>query len=194
MGSSPPIVLIFGHSFVRRLKEDLQAHFDVRADETFGLAGDAIVHLHGVGGRTVQKLCEHDLGVISSLKPQAIILEIGTNDLSKLRPEVVGSAINELTKDISSSYPVKVIGVCQVIPRVRAPSFNTSARILNQYLAEVLDNRNVFCWEHSGFSNPSVSPYLDDGVHLNAIGQYRLYRSYRGAILKAIRWKHSDDA
>ena len=142
MVSSPPVVLIFGHSFVRRLKEDLQAHFDVRADETFGLAGDAIVLLHGVGGRTMQKLREHDLGVISSLKPQAIILEIGTNDLSKLRPEVVGSAIDELTKDILSSYPVKVIGVCQVIPRVRTPSFNTSAPILNQYLAEVLDNRN----------------------------------------------------
>ena len=29
--------------------------------------------------------------------------------------------------------------------------------------------------------------YLADGVHLNSVGQYQLYRSYRGAILRAIR-------
>ena len=195
MASSPPLVLILGHSFVRRLKEDLQSNFDVRADKNFGLAGDAIIHMHGVGGRTVKKLRDHDLGVISSWKPHAVILEIGTNDLADLGPEVVGSEIEELTKVLLGSFSVKVIGVCQVIPRFRAPFFNASARILNQYLTEVLeDNINVFCWEHSGFTEPSVSPYLADGVHLNSLGQYKLYRSYRGAILKAIRnWKPSGD-
>ena len=42
-------------------------------------------------------------------------------------------------------------------------------------------------WHQSGFSNPTVSPYLPDGVHLNRQGQYSLYLSYRGAILKALR-------
>ena len=28
--------------------------------------------------------------------------------------------------------------------------------------------------------------YLADGVHLNPSGQYHLYRSYRGAILKGL--------
>ena len=37
------------------------------------------------------------------------------------------------------------------------------------------------------FDNPSVHPYLPDGVHVNSFGQYCLYRSYRGAILKALR-------
>ena len=37
------------------------------------------------------------------------------------------------------------------------------------------------------FDNPSVHPYLPDGVHVNSFGQYCLYRSYRGTILKALR-------
>ena len=124
---------------------------------------------------------------VSALKPDVIILEIGTNDLAANRPEVVGSEIDDLVQLLLQSYSVRVIGVCEVIPRVRAPFFNAAAPILNQYLTDVLQLcPNVFSWRHTGFSNPTVSPYLPDGVHLNPQGQYSLYRSYRGAILKAL--------
>ena len=125
---------------------------------------------------------------VSALKPDVIILEIGTNDLAANRPDVVGSEIDDLVQLLLQSYSVRVIGVCEVIPRVRAPFFNAAAPILNQYLTDVLELcPNVFSWRHTGFSNPTVSPYLPDGVHLNPQGQYSLYRSYRGAILKALR-------
>ena len=187
MASSPPTVLLFGHSFIRRLRDDLRTQFDPRADEAFKLSKDAIVHLHGVGGRTVRKLIQYDLGVFSSLSPHAVILEIGTNDLSDLRPEVVGSEIEELVRLLLDSYAVRVIGVCEVIPRVRAPIFNDAALILNQYLRGVLDPiPNVFCWQHRGFSEPSRDLYLSDGVHVNSPGQHLSYRSYRGAILQAL--------
>ena len=188
MSSSPPTVLILGHSFVRRLSSDLSSNFDARAAEHFHLLGNASIHLHGVGGRTVKTLCRYDFGAVSNIKPDIIILEIGTNDLVANRPEVVGSEIDDLVQLLLQFYSVRVIGVCEVIPRVRAPFFNNAAPILNQYLHDVLELRpNVFSWRHSGFSNPTVSPYLRDGVHLNPRGQYSLYRSYRGAILKALR-------
>ena len=67
--------------------------------------------------------------------------------------------------------------------------FIDAALILNQYLGGVLEPiPNVFCWRHRGFDNPSVHPYLPDGGHVNSFGQYCLYRSYRGAILKALRF------
>ena len=50
-----------------------------------------------MGGRTVKKLCLYDLGVVSALTPDVIILEIGT---IANRPEVVGSEI----QPISHSY------------------------------------------------------------------------------------------
>ena len=188
MALSPPKVLILGHSFVRRLRDDLRSNFDSRADEDFHLSSDAIVYLSGVGGRTVRKLRQHDLGVVSSRNPTVIILDIGTNDLVDIRPEVVGSEIEELIRLFLDSFSVSVVGVCEVLPCVQAPFFNAAASTLNQYLNGVLEPiPNVFCWKHRGFREPAVHPYLPDGVHVNAFGQYCLYRSYRGAILKALR-------
>ena len=122
------------------------------------------------------------------LSPQVVILEIGTNYLTRLRPEVTGSEIEELVRLLLDSFSVRVIGVCEVLPRARAPFFNDAALIFNHYLGGVLEPiPNVFCWRHRGFDNPLVHPYLPDGVHVNSFGQYRLYHSYRGAILKALR-------
>ena len=42
---------------------------------------------------------------------------------------------------------------------------------------------NVFCRTHRDFSRPHKDLYLEVGVHVNSLGQYFLYRSYRGAIL-----------
>ena len=187
MASPLPSVLVLGHSFIRRLRDDLRSRFDSRADGTFGLSDDAIVRLHGVGGLTVARL-RCDLGIVSSLSPQIVILEIGTNDLARFRPEVTGSEIEELVRLLLEKFFVQVICVCEVLPRVKAPFFNGVASILNQYLRGVLDPiPNVFCWRHRGFDNPSIHPYLPDGVHVNSFGQYCLYRSYRGAILKSLR-------
>ena len=61
-------------------------------------------------------------------------MNIGTNDLAHLRPEVVGSEIEELVHLLLESFPVKVIGVCEVLPRINASLFNGAASILNQYL------------------------------------------------------------
>ena len=80
MASSVPLVLVLGHSFIRRLRDDLHSHFDSRSDDTFGLSDDAIIHLHGVGSLTVARLL-HDLGIVSSLFPQVVILDLGTRIL-----------------------------------------------------------------------------------------------------------------
>jgi len=191
MAHPVPTVLILGHSFVRRLRCDLNAGFDSRAVRDFHLKGSANVHLFGIGGRTIAKLKRHDLHVISELSPDIVILEIGTNDLSSLRPEVVGSAIDDLVRLLIETFHVPVIGVCHVIQRgafYPNPSvFNANASILNEYVKTVLDLLpNVFTWSHGGFSNPSVQLLLPDGVHVNPVGQYKLYRSYRGAIIKAL--------
>ena len=76
---------------MKRLQRDLRANFDPRADPNLKLCGTASVYLHGVGGRTVAKLRAFDLSVVQDLAPDILILEVGTNDLVDLSPEVVGS-------------------------------------------------------------------------------------------------------
>ena len=66
------------------------------------------------------------------------------------------------------------------------PMFNTKVEVLNRYLRVVIDRPRVFVWRHKIFDSPSHDFLLEDGVHLNPRGQYLLYRSYRGAILKAV--------
>ena len=191
MADKVPKVLILGHSFVKRLRRDLRAGFDSRVDGEFKLQGTALVNLHGIGGRTVAKLSSFDLHVVRSFAPDVVILEIGTNDLSTLSPEVVGSAIEDLVRLLIDSFSVRVVGVCHVIPRGisqdPSSSFAHRAHVLNQYVRVVLEHfPNVFCWGHREFSHPAKDFYLQDGVHLNPSGQYQLYRSFRGAILKGL--------
>ena len=90
MAPTSPVVLILGHSFVPRLCHDLETGFDQRADVNFNLEGTATVFMEGVGGRTVPKLRKFDLHVVKRMTPDIIILEIGTNDLTRNGPEIVG--------------------------------------------------------------------------------------------------------
>lgn len=114
-----PKVLILGHSFVKRLKSALSNAFDSRAKSNFDLLKSAEIYLHGIGGRTVEKLHTHDVHFVRKLKPDIVILEIGTNDLSSLAPEVVGSAIEELIVLLKTIPSVSIMCLCRVIPRAR---------------------------------------------------------------------------
>ena len=144
-----------------------------------------------MGGRNVNKLRSFDLGIVRSYAPDIVLLEIGTNDLAQLSPEVVGSAADDLVRLLLEQFSVRVVGWCCVIPRglshTDALLFHRSAKILNNFVEVVLESvPKAFCWHHRIFNHPAKAFYLPDGVHLNAAGQYQLYRSYRGAILKAL--------
>ena len=122
-----------------------------------------------------------------------MILDLGTNDLSDHTPEVVGSKVEEFARLLRDKFRVRVVGVCQVINRNIARTreadgvFNAKAALLPQYLSVVVvDEQGIFHWEHRESFNPVCALLSTDGVHCNSQGQYCLYRSYRGAILKAL--------
>jgi lysophospholipase L1-like esterase len=152
MNGSVPQILVFGHSFVRRLRDDLVSHFDSRVKHNFNLASSEGVYLHGIGGRTVDKVFQYDLPFLKSQHSDIIILELGTNDLSFLSPEAVGSRLEDLVSLLRDNLHVSVVALCQVIdrylPHSQTPDtvFNTKAALLRQYLSVVLDNiPGVFC-------------------------------------------------
>ena len=110
--------------------------------------------------------------MVRDLAPDIVILEIGTNDLLKLPPEKVGSAIEDLVRLFQSDFSVRTIGVCYVIPHgnffLHSMLFWRNATVLNQHVSVVLaDLPNVFCWCHPEFNNSHKDFYLADGVHLN---------------------------
>ena len=168
MAFEPLKILVFGHSFGRRLRDDLKVPFDDRACRDFHLQGTAKVRLYGVGGLTVSKLRQRDLSVVSSFAPDIVILEIGTNDLTVDQPEVVGSAIEELVHFLKE------------VLSIHERRFLTN---LSQCLTSIFEwyypaLSNVFCCQYRGFHSPSRSPYKSDGVHVNSFGR----SSYIGVI------------
>ena len=182
MAGNIPKVVVLGHSFVKRLKNDLDKNFDHQASRTFGLVGTA-----------VGKLKSYDLHVVRQLMPDIVILEVGTNDLPSVASEVVGSSIEDLEVTCKSIYSVAVVCVGHVIPRgqstVRPLYFWERGKVLQQYPEVVLDSLDfVLCWRYKAFTRPDQDFYLRDGVYLNARGQYLFYRSYRGAILTALSY------
>ena len=193
MNSIRPKALIIGHSFVRRLRSDLERYFDARADIHFGLDQSMDVFLYGVGGLTVSQLRGRCSRQVRDVSPDIVLLEIGTNDLGNIPPEIVGSNIHDLVEFAHSTLGVPMVGVSLVIPRRLRESglpdsaFNSLAEKLNRYLSVVLDDMPfVFVWRHKELESLHRAVLLPDGVHLNPHGQYLLYRSYRGALLKAL--------
>lgn len=96
---------------------------------------------------------------------------------------------------LNQEFGVRVIGVCQVLrrspPPSKLPDFNSRVLKLHRYLKVVLEPLPFcFYWRHIGFWNPSRNVYLKDGVHLNVLGSIKLYRSYRGAVLKSLSLLH----
>ena len=181
---APTRVLILGHSFIHRLYSFIVVHFGRDFVENFHLGDDLIFKWHGIGGRTVAKTRQFDLGVVESFTPDIVILQLGTNDLSVLSAVETGSAIEDLVHLLYNSCNVKRICVCQTIYRENAPLFNNQVNILSKYVGVVLEPIPYACyWKHRGFWKSKSRFFHRDGVHLNNLGHYKLYRSLRGAIL-----------
>ena len=179
-------VLILGHSFIRRLREYIGRNADL--DVSLHILEGIELKWHGVGGRTVLKTVQFDLSVVELFKPDIVILQLGTNDLSHLPAVNVGSAIEDLTRSLHDLLNVKCVCVCQTIYRTGAPNFNKNVILLNRYLKVVLEPiPYAIFWRHKGFWRAKTNFMARDGVHLNDLSQYKLYRSLRGAVLRCLQ-------
>ena len=182
-----PRVLVFGHSFVRRLKEFVERYsHDLSLD--FGVPS-INVFWHGIGGRTVRKIVSFDLHVVESFKPDIVILQLGTNDLTTLQATTVGSELEDLVRLLHDNFGVKIVCVCQTIKRETCgPAFRHKVGLLCRYLKVVLEPLPyAIYWSHRGFWNTRQRIFCADGVHLNNLGHFKLYRSMRGAVLRAVK-------
>ena len=170
MSECVPSILILGHFFVRRLRDDLDAHFDLCAAPNFHIPQSDHIFLLGTGGRTVDQMFKYDLSW-------------GTNKLSIHAAAVVGSKLDDLAHVLRGQYKVRVVVVCQVINRnwlhTQAPHLVFMPKVLAK-------EPGILVWAHCNFSHPGRFLLSSDGVHCNSQGQYCLYWSYRGAILKAL--------
>jgi len=89
-----PRVLILGHSFIRRLHDFIESDSGY-LDLKFQLTASAHISWRGVGGRTIAKTVKFDLRILHSFRPDIVIVQLGTNDLTSCPPLQVGSAMED---------------------------------------------------------------------------------------------------
>jgi len=78
------------------------------------------VLLHGIGGLCITQLRHIISQKVGNLSPDAVLLEISTNNLGSISPEIVGSDIHDLVEYLHFSLGIKMVGVRLVIPcRIR---------------------------------------------------------------------------
>ena len=199
LNESPVNVTVAGHSFVR--------HLNTYACENHGFYHNlkleqyvANVNFVGISGLTVSRLINDHLHAVVENQPSIVYLELGTNDLSdpRLTAKEVGNRILELCRMLLNLGVRRVIigeitfRVGRGIPQ-KCPDFNYKVLDLNQFLQVHIDGDElpgVVFWRHKYLWQSAINLYRD-GLHYNRDGNKRLFRSVRGAVIKAL-WAIAD--
>ena len=189
-------MLVLGSSHVRRLSNSFE---QVSLSGSFNIDG-VKPFFRGIGGRLARDIMSEDDFVVELLKPDFCFLVCGGNDLSD--PTVsaleVANNIFDVVEWLHKTHHVTFIAVSQLFWRFAKPDPSKgrplSPEVYNAKVAEVNSILEVsllagysMLWRNKGlFANPSDFLTADQ-VHLNFVGNQRLYRSIRGAILFALR-------
>lgn len=180
-------VLLAGHSFVRRLVENLEKHhfkwpFPNHTVESLGMGGGRIAAGHkSLFPSLYQRLDEGDYSIL--------ILDLGSNDLDSRRdPEEIARDYVRQVEALINMYNIQVKLVLP-IPRAGAKFRDSYSRTntFNQALTAAFEGRKtVQVWKLRGMFR-ATSEFLDrDGIHLNATGEGRYFHSLRAAIGRSL--------
>ena len=190
----PKSVLVLGHSYVRRLGEFVhQSSWDVSPN--FGLKeSQGTVYFAGYGGASVHRIHALLREVLERFMPDVVVLQVGSNDVRSNGddPEYLADRLLGLARRLRDEFGITNVIVSQLFFRTVVPCqhYNGIIHEINLHLENKLqDERYLSFWKHFGFWNPEVRALLQhqDGVHFNDLGNYKFYKSLRGAILKACK-------
>ena len=129
-------------------------------------------------------------GQLEARRPKIIMLVIGSNDLCDASWD-----LQTITESIQSCRHLQVQNLnlehlvyCGVLPRVEPhvtyAKYNVNVPILNDTITEFCRHTpKMSFWKHEGFVNPVECVCSIDGIHMNGVGNYKFFKSYRGAIL-----------
>ena len=185
-----PRVLIVGHSFISRLRTDIQVNR--RLHSNFNLI-QCTVRCCGISGARIDTIMQN-YTCLSDYKPHIVLLQIGGNDICNhhLHPETLAFHIINFMTMLRTNYNVSQGIICELIYRqnprgMTANMYEQRRCLVNNMLNIVLENRQQeHFWKHLRLMNSPMHILCHDGVHLSALGTIKYYRSVRLAILHAL--------
>lgn len=167
-----PKLLFLGDSLSSYWKMNGKAawneHFANRHATTLGVSGDRTQHL----------LYRLRSGAFDQLRPEAIVLQIGTNNVNRNTADEISAAIEMICAEIHHKWPGARLAVVAIPPRELPRSLEVLDRVrrTNELLAAKLKSQanTVFvddggCFLTSdGWLNPDL--FTDEGVHFSEQG------------------------
>lgn len=183
-------VMVFGHSYIRRLKEFCLAE----GKSNMGFRTDEVeVEMVGFGGMKFPKTWD-GVSIARQYEPDVMIVQVGGNDLGSPNssPQALVTEIIEFGSLLVSSG-VKTVRICQLLPRLRCRAgYNDDVETTNNMLEEQLNKSGMtpgvrFWYHNKGLNSRNPLLYLPDGVHLNPKGYRRYFASVRGAVINGLK-------
>lgn len=192
--------LYYGHSFVHRYQSWVNEN---RRYKDGGLRnGELNMLFHSDGGAPISRLLDQsNLEAVERLAPDAVIVEVGTIDLAKedCRPCDLLDQVVKLIAELKDRR-VRYIVINSVIfrgkngykgkkgERLACKNFKNKVIAYNLRAPTVINKiTNCMFWKHPGMWQDIESCVLEDGTHLNALGQYKLYNSLRSVCMRVVR-------
>ena len=198
MAFSKSRILMLGHSFLRRLEDDINAPYKPQLHCNFGLEQCEVFFVHDGGWKISANYKTFLKEVRSKLasKPSSFdvaIIQIGGNDLclEHCEPLELASKIDDFGQWLQKECLVKVVYVCELFtrprPRYVSPETYESRRsATNMYLETFLENTShVKLWRHRRIFNSPNNLFIGDGTHLNNLGTKKFYESLKRSVILA---------
>jgi lysophospholipase L1-like esterase len=190
-------VVIIGHSFIRRLENYVEAS-DTRGN--LGLSNNrfqvSFVHRSGM----LLTDLDHYVQELKALCPDAVLIDVGGNDLDNNRRPVseLVQHLAQFCKMLKQTCGIKVVVVLEVPFRRRVCRGNwESVEALNRAISVFNSECKAFCGargnrqshtrfcHHVGMVVDWPKYLLPDGVHLNALGMSKYYKSVQSTVIRA---------
>ena len=190
----PVQVVIFGDSFIRNLSVFMSRRYGGYHNMNINYSV-ADIHMYGIGGMTAARAIENHMDIFDNIQPTIVYVQLGSNDLSSPHTSMntIIANIRELGRKLVNRGVRRII-FGQVLMRhgrglpLQVPDYNERVLDFNHELWSGLPISRLpaYFWRHRGFWLSQFALMADDGIHLNARGNGRYYRSIRGSLLFAM--------
>lgn len=200
-------VLVLGHSFVRRLRDNVWNNDHPKIVPNLGLGNKGInVRYLGIGGGNIYTLLDDEenqvASALSEFPVKTVILQVGGNDICMpdFDERKFKASVRHFIFWLQEIYHVEKVIIGAIFPRFK-PKYKIGERFIPMdpdlydrirqqinldFYLEFYHHPSISYWRHDYGLMSNIKLFLGDGTHLNLRGTKKFFKSLRGALMSTL--------